>query len=84
MVSVINRDNSEINKSLELRIQEAIEQARSACSVDSSSTDCAIAWDIVEELSAEKSHQRFNMQKTSLEVYCDLNPDADECRMYDT
>ncbi|MGL5804981.1 MAG: Calvin cycle protein CP12 [Xenococcaceae cyanobacterium] len=84
MVNLVNKDNSETSKSLEMRINEAIEQARSACSVDASSTDCVIAWDIVEELSAEKSHQRFNTKKTSLEVYCDLNPDADECRMYDT
>jgi hypothetical protein len=84
MVSVVNTNNSEAFKSLEMRIQEAIEEARSTCSLNSNSPDCAIAWDTVEELSAEKSHQRFNSKKTSLDNYCDLNPDADECRVYDT
>jgi hypothetical protein len=78
MVSSVN------SQSLEARIQEALNQARAACATDVNSSDCVIAWDIVEELSAEISHQRFNSRKTYLEEYCALNPDADECRLYDT
>jgi hypothetical protein len=38
----------------------------------------------VEELQAEASHQREKgSDKTSLEAYCDTNPEADECRVYD-
>lgn len=70
-------------------IQEKIEQelknARDICSVEGGNTGgCAAAWDVVEELQAEAAHQRESQpQKTSLEEYCDLNPDAAECRVYD-
>ena len=70
-------------------IQEKIEQerqeARAVCDVEGgASPECAAAWDAVEELQAEASHQRENQpKKTSLEIYCDDNPDAPECRIYD-
>lgn len=70
-------------------IQEKIEQeretARSVCDIQGSqSGECAAAWDVVEELQAEAAHQRQKVKpKNSLEQYCDANPDADECRMYD-
>ena len=69
-------------------IQEKIakerENAREVCGVDSSSEDCAAAWDAVEELSAEASHQKQKApEKSSLEQYCDDNPDALECRVYE-
>jgi hypothetical protein len=70
-------------------IQEKIEQelqtARTVCDTKGAeSGDCAAAWDVVEELQAEASHQREkDKKKNSLEVYCDANPDADECRVYD-
>jgi hypothetical protein len=69
-------------------IQEQIElekeQARTACDVNGdSSQECAAAWDAVEELQAEASHQQQNKPKSSFEKYCDDNPDAAECRLYD-
>lgn len=70
-------------------IQEQIdkerEQARAVCSTEgSSSGDCAAAWDAVEELQAEASHQKGKKpEKNSLEIYCDNNPDALECRVYE-
>jgi hypothetical protein len=69
-------------------IQEKIDlerqNAREVCSTDSTSGECAAAWDAVEELQAEAAHQRQNSpQKSSLEQYCDDNPDAAECRVYD-
>ena len=70
-------------------IQEKIEQeretAREVCDVEgATSGDCAAAWDAVEELQAEASHQRESApKKTSLEQYCDENPEAAECRVYD-
>ncbi|GAB1537480.1 hypothetical protein NUACC21_01240 [Scytonema sp. NUACC21] len=72
-------------ESLEQAIQEAIEQARAACEMKgNSSTDCAVAWDIVEELQAEKSHRKAALRpKTSLEQYCDTHPNAPECLIYD-
>jgi hypothetical protein len=39
---------------------------------------------VVEELQAEASHQRVKKQGTnSLQSYCEANPDALECRIYD-
>ena len=44
----------------------------------------ATAWDAVEELQAEASHQKQKgAAKSSFDKYCDENPEADECRVYD-
>ena len=55
------------------------------CSTEgATSGECAAAWDAVEELQAEAAHQRQDHpQKTYFEQYCDSNPDAAECRVYD-
>ncbi|MEO0409261.1 MAG: Calvin cycle protein CP12 [Cyanobacteria bacterium P01_A01_bin.135] len=65
------------------KLHEAIAQARQACSLDDKSSDCAAAWDIVEELQASLSHRRQAKVSNSLETYCNDNPDALECRVYD-
>ena len=67
------------------KIQQEIEGARAACDASgANSQECAAAWDAVEELQAEASHQRDKGPgKSSFEQYCDTNPEADECRVYD-
>ena len=67
------------------KIKEELEQARAACDVSgTNSAECAAAWDAVEELQAEASHQRqIHPKQTSLEQYCSENPDAAECRLYE-
>lgn len=67
------------------QIQQELKQAREVCDTQgSNSGDCAAAWDAVEELQAEASHQKGKQSgKNSLEKYCDDNPDADECRIYE-
>jgi hypothetical protein len=67
------------------QIQKERDSARQVCSTEGSdSTECAAAWDAVEELSAEASHQKQKApKKSSLEIYCDDNPDALECRVYE-
>ena len=67
------------------QVKQETEQAREVCSTEgATSGECAAAWDAVEELQAEASHQRQNNpQKSSLEQYCDTNPDAPECRVYE-
>lgn len=67
------------------KIQEGLKEAREACDVSGgNSKECAAAWDAVEELQAEAAHQKQNEpKKTSLEQYCDANPSADECRIYE-
>jgi hypothetical protein len=64
-------------------IQEEITNARSVCGIDGESPECAAAWDAVEELQAEASHQKQNKPKNSFEKYCDDNPEAAECRVYE-
>ena len=69
---------------IEEKIQEEVEEARAICDINgSNSPECAAAWDAVEELQAEASHQRQDKPKTAFEKYCDDNPEADECRLYD-
>ncbi len=66
------------------QIQEQLVEARELCDVNGvNSAECAAAFDALEELQAEASHQRDVKPKTSLERYCDDNPGADECRIYD-
>ena len=73
------------HKTIEQAIQEAIAAARAACAAEGpTSTNCAVAWDIVEELQAERSHQAVaHPLQSSFERYCEENPEADECRIYD-
>jgi hypothetical protein len=66
------------------KIQDELKQARETCdTTGTDSKECAAAWDAVEELQAESSHQSESKPKNSLEVYCDDNPDAAECRLYE-
>jgi hypothetical protein len=66
------------------KIQEELQQAREVCDVSgANSKECAAAWDAVEELQAEASHQKQEKGKNSFEKYCDDNPDAAECRVYE-
>lgn len=72
-----------LNPHLEEELHQLVEQARTACEVSGSqSNECMVAWDVVEEVQAAISH-RPGSRKTSLQTYCDANPEADECRIYD-
>jgi hypothetical protein len=70
---------------IQQEIEKELANARAVCGTEgSSAADCAAAWDAVEELQAEAAHQRqSHPQKTSLEKYCEDNPDAAECRLYE-
>jgi predicted component of type VI protein secretion system len=74
-----------MSNNIQNKIQEELEEARNACEVSgSNSAECAAAWDAVEELQAEAAHQREKEpEQTFFEKYCDANPDADECRVYE-
>lgn len=67
------------------KIEQARQEARSICGEKGeSSPECAAAWDVVEELQAEASHQRENHEeKNSFQQYCDANPGARECKIFD-
>ncbi len=66
------------------KLDQELDNARTVCDVSgANSAECAAAWDAVEEVQAEASHQREVKPKSSFENYCDDNPDAAECRIYD-
>jgi hypothetical protein len=66
------------------KIEEELQEARQVCDIKGgTSPECAAAWDAVEELQAEASHQKQVKPKNSFEKYCDDNPEAAECRIYD-
>jgi hypothetical protein len=68
-------------------IQNAIAQAQNACRTTGEySSECTDAWDKVQEMRATRTQQQGDQQsqsQTSLEKYCEMRPDADECRVYD-
>lgn len=76
---------SGVNTSIAQAIEEASAQARAACEAKGeSSGDCAVAWEIVEELQAERCHRKAKTQpKNSLDQYCAEHPEAVECLIYD-
>lgn len=89
MTTTLEAVQSAVNsgaKTLDEAILESIEEARQTCAVEGdNSPGCAVAWDIVEELQAEKAHQQQAKQhrKTALESYCESHPEAVECLIYD-
>ncbi|MFQ4138232.1 Calvin cycle protein CP12 [Nodosilinea sp. PGN35] len=71
-----------IQPTLAARLQVAFEHARRLSALyDINSTDVAIAWETVEELST--AHRRQAAQTTAFERYCNAHPDAPECRIYE-
>ncbi len=69
---------------IQTQIKEEVAAAREACEISGAgSKECAAAWDAVEELQAEAAHQKQSKEKNSLEKFCDDNPDAVECRLYE-
>jgi hypothetical protein len=73
-----------MSNDIQAKIEQARQAAREACETSGSdSPACAVEWDTVEELQAEAAHQKQKVSKNSLQEYCDDNPDALECRVYD-
>lgn len=70
---------------LEQELQDEIQKARQICADKGlNSPECAAAWDVVEEIQAEISHQRaLKPLKTAFEEYCDEYPEVAESRIYD-
>ncbi|MBP0029402.1 CP12 domain-containing protein [Roseofilum sp. Guam] len=89
ITDILNKgDFLEKPKALTLKeeIEKALAEARAICKEKGpNSRECAVAWDIVEELEAEAAHQQAQkITKTKFEQYCEEHPDAIEARMYDT
>eukprot|EP00873_Tetraselmis_striata_P006089 jgi/Tetstr1/426353/TSEL_016665.t1 len=63
------------------KLQEALSAALKEA--EECQDECAPAWDVVEELSAEMAHKISKVKADPLEEFCEDNPDADECRVYE-
>jgi len=69
----------------ETELQELIEQAHTVCQTSGDlSSECAVAWDTVEEVQAAAADRRAQEPKSNFERYCEERPDALECKIYDT
>lgn len=70
---------------IEDRLDVARDEARAICAEKGATTpECAAAWDEVEELQAAAADKRQKTETVSaFEVYCENNPDARECRIYE-
>jgi hypothetical protein len=63
-------------------ISKELENARKTCSeFGEGDPHCRAAWDAVEEVLAARSHQP--VQQSNFQSYCDENPEAAECRIYE-
>jgi CBS domain-containing protein len=70
---------------LEQDLEDAIKEAYDICGQKGpSSTECSIAWGVVETLQSEIAHQQAGkISKTAFEEYCEDFPEAREARMLD-
>jgi CP12 domain len=71
---------------IQTKIDEVRLQARELCAEDPASKDCVLVHEELEELSSEAAHRRAKGEvgpKNALQQYCDDNPDAAECRLYE-
>jgi len=70
---------------IEDEIEIAREDARTICMArGNNSPECAAAWDFVENLQAGADHQLVKKkEQNSLQSYCEDNPNALECRVYE-
>jgi CBS domain-containing protein len=69
---------------IEDRIDVAREEARAICKEKGpTSSACAAAWEAVEELQMIAADRRAKKKEGSLKIFCDENPEAEECRIYE-
>ncbi|QQE64094.1 hypothetical protein GFS31_07720 [Leptolyngbya sp. BL0902] len=74
-------DSKEFNEEL----QKAIDYAHQVTAEKGeTSPEAAAAWDAVEEMRAEVSHQHQKPKQTGFDKYLEENPDAIEGLMYDS
>lgn len=66
-------------------LEEALKEAEETCDDKGvKSAECAVAFDNAEEISAAIAHKKADAARSDpLEQFCESNPDADECRIYD-
>ena len=70
---------------LKKQIEQKIANARQICAEHGfSSEECAVAWDLVEDLQAEEAHQQTEkLRHTAFDEYCEEHPEAKDILRYD-
>jgi hypothetical protein len=69
-------------ESLKDRLKHALAQARQVCGLGpGAAMDCKLAWETVAELGIAASTQAE--EQPFFTSYCDANPGAIECKVYD-
>ena len=70
---------------LKQQIKQKIADARQICAEKGFASDnCAIAWDVVEDLQAEAAHQKAEeLKQTAFDEYCEEHPNAKDIWRYD-
>ena len=70
---------------LKKQIEQQIANARKICAERGfASEECAIAWDLVEDLQAEEAHQQAEeLRQTAFDEYCEEHPEARDIWRYD-
>ena len=70
---------------LQQQIEQRFADARKICNEQGfASSECASAWDLVEELQAEKAHQQTErLNQTAFDEYCQEYPEAKNIQRYD-
>jgi hypothetical protein len=73
------------SKDFQDELQKAVDYAHQVTAEKGeTSPEAAAAWDVVEEMRAEVSHQHQAPKKTNFDQYLEDNPEAPEGLMYDT
>ncbi|GAB0489184.1 hypothetical protein MMPV_000401 [Pyropia vietnamensis] len=82
--AAVRRPAAMTMNSIQEKIEEEVAKAKEASEkYGKTSKEAAAAWDVVEELEAEASHQKAMPKQDPLDKYCEDAPEADECRTYD-
>ncbi|MBE7383596.1 MAG: Calvin cycle protein CP12 [Leptolyngbya sp. SIO1E4] len=72
------------NQKFQDELEKARAYARSVCAdKGEDAPECAAAWDAVEEMQAEVSHQHQQPEKSNFDKYVEENPEAPEARIYE-
>lgn len=82
--TTLSAPNKVPTSTFETRLNAALEHARRLTEMSgTSSIDRAIAWETVEELQTARARTQAAPQ-SAFERYCAANPDAPECRIYES
>ncbi|XP_065848108.1 calvin cycle protein CP12-3, chloroplastic [Euphorbia lathyris] len=71
-------------KQLTEMIEKKVMEAKEVCEGNTTSDECKVAWDEVEEVSQAKADFKLKLEvRDPLEFFCQDHPETDECRVYE-